>query len=99
MQRARTVRRTMSRLYPVTARVVETSMFGTTSASSIRFPSAIQSSDGFTTVTKKRKFSTPGRLIGAIGKVKIIKRDTEIRSLSFILKIAINKFSDLSIST
>ena len=99
MQRARTVRRTMSRLYPVTARVVETSMFSGTPTGSIRFPSATQSSDGFTTVTKKRKFGTPGRLIGAVGKVKTIKRDTETRSLSFIPQIAVRKFSDSPTST
>jgi hypothetical protein len=75
----------MLRLYPVTARVAETSIFSETPAGSLRFISATQSSEGFTIVTKKRKFGTPGRPIGAVGRAKTIKRDIETRSLSFIL--------------
>jgi hypothetical protein len=99
MQRVKTVRRTMLRLYPVTVKIVETLIFRRTLAESIRFLSAIQSSNGFITVTKKRKIGTSGRLIGAIGKVKTIKRDTEIRLLSFIPQSAARKFSDLPAST
>jgi hypothetical protein len=99
IQRAKTYRRTMSRLYPVAAKVAETLIFSSTPAGSIRFPSATQSSDGFTMVTKKRKFGTPGRPIGAVGRAKTIERDAETRSLSFIPQIAERGFDDSPAST
>jgi hypothetical protein len=34
-------------------------------------------------ITKKRKFSTPRRLIGSINKAKIIKRGKGTRTLDF----------------
>ena len=99
MKRARTVRRTMLRLYPVAAKGLQTPIFSQPTAETIRFLSSTQSSDGFTTVTKKRKFGTPGRPIGAVGKAKTIERDAETRSLSFIPQINVRRFGDSPTST
>ena len=46
-------------------------------------------------VTKKRKFSTPGRLIGSINKAKIIEKGKGTHTLDFTPQISLRKPSDL----
>jgi hypothetical protein len=49
-------------------------------------------------VTKKRKFSTPKRLIGSINKAKTIKKGKRTRTLDFTPQISLYKPSDLPVS-
>ena len=46
-------------------------------------------------VTKKRKFGTPGRLIGSINKAKTIKKGKGTRTLDFTPQISLYKPSNL----
>jgi hypothetical protein len=50
-------------------------------------------------VTKKRKFGTPGRLIGSINKAKTFKRGKETRTLDFTPQISMYKPSNSPAST
>ena len=99
IQRAKTVRRTMTRLYPVLGKELHIPIFSETPAGSMRFTGSTQSSDGFTVVTKKRKFSTPGRLIGSINKTKTIEKGKGTRTLDFTPQISLRKPSNLLAST
>ena len=49
-------------------------------------------------VTKKKKFGTPGRLIGSINKAKTIERGKGTRTLDFTPQISLRKPSDLPAS-
>jgi hypothetical protein len=99
MQRAKTVRRTMARLYPVPGKESHIPIFSETPAGSMRFTGSTQSSDGFTVVTKKRKFGTPGRPIGSINKAKTIEKGEGTRTLDFTPQISLRKPSDSPAST
>ena len=50
-------------------------------------------------VTKKRKFGTPGRLIGSINKAKTIEKGKGTRTLDFTPQISLRKPSDSPAST
>jgi hypothetical protein len=67
----------------------------------MRFISFTQSSEGWTDVTstKKRKFGTPGRPVGAVNKAKTIERDTDTRTLNFVPQITMQKFGESPAST
>jgi hypothetical protein len=99
-QRARTARRIMIRLYPVSVRA-PTPIFNDSPAGSMRFTSSTQSSEGWTDVTliKKRKFGTPGRSVRAVNKAKIIERDTDTRTFNFVSQIIMQKFGESPAST
>jgi hypothetical protein len=83
MQRAKTIRRIIPRLYLVLGKESQILIFYEIPTGSIRFTGSTQPSNGFTIVTKKRKFGTPGRLIGSINKAKTFKRSKGIRTLDF----------------
>ena len=65
----------------------------------MRFTGSTQLSDGFTMVTKKRKFRTPRRPIGSINKAKTIKKGEGTRTLDFTTQINLRKPSDSPAST
>ena len=89
----------MARLYPVPGKESHIPIFSETPAGSMRFTGSTQSSDGFTVVTKKRKFGTPGRPIGSINKAKTIKKGKGTRTLDFTPQISLCKPSDSLAST
>ena len=84
----------MARLYPVPGKESHIPIFSETPAGSMRFTGSTQSSDGFTVVTKKRKFGTPGRPIGSINKAKTIKKGKGTHTLDFTPQISQCKPSD-----
>ena len=99
MQRAKTVRRTMPRLYPVLRKESQTPIFSEIPAGSMRFTGSTQLSDGFTMLTKKRKFGTPGRPVGSINKAKTIKKDVRTHILDFTPQINLCRLSNSPAST
>jgi len=77
--RAKGARQILPKLFPVSAK----EKFTNTTADIVRFNSDPQASGGWSTVTtKKRKFNTPGRPIGAISRTKTIDRDANSRSIT-----------------
>ena len=88
----------MIRLYPVPGKESHILIFSETPTGSIRFTGSTQLSNGFTVITKKRKFGTPERLIGSINKAKTIKKGKGTRTLDFTLQISLYKPSDLPAS-
>ena len=90
----------MARLFPVAVGTSTTAMFSEASVGTIRFTGASQASDGYTTVTnKKRKFGTPGRPVGAVNKAKTIERDADTRTISFTPQIDLRRVSETPTST
>jgi hypothetical protein len=89
----------MPRLYLVLGKEPRTPIFSEIPAGSMRFTGATQSSNGFTIITKKRKFGTPGRLIGSINKAKTIEKDVGTYTLDFTPQIDLRRPRDSPAST
>ena len=83
--RAKYVRRTMPKLYPVSANEVPQTRnrVSETPSPYIRFTGASQANDDWVVVgTKKRRIAQPGRPIGAVGRAKTLEREAGSQSIT-----------------